>query len=134
MSNETRGANPVCVCERMHDRWGRRCPAGDPLQRIQHRCILHEVWPPASSYSLNNRDTLHTWQERARYWTSPGTVTTTMIGNLAVSNVDPGTTHLQQCQLKIVAGQDGQIKTISVLSDSLGKWQMSRCNELFSSR
>lgn len=90
--------------------------------------------PPASSYSLNNGDTLYTWQERARYWTSSGSITTTVIGNVAVSNVDPGATHLQQCQLKITAGQDGRIKSISVLSDSLGRWQMSRCNEYFSSR
>lgn len=88
--------------------------------------------PPESSYKLQSGDTLFTWAERARYWNTPGSVQTTVVGRTAISTVTPGDKVLQQCQLKILASPDGRIREINVLNDSLGVWQLSRCNEVFS--
>jgi hypothetical protein len=90
--------------------------------------------PPSSSYQLKDGGTLYTWQERAHSIQTAGTVTTNMIGNTAVSTVEPGANITIQCVMKIVADRGGAITQITVLNDSLGVWQMSRCNEYFSRR
>lgn len=87
--------------------------------------------PPSSSYKLNSGGTLYTWQERAKVYNLPDTVNTTIIGNQAFSTVDPGGRVHIQCTLKLNVSASGTIEKIDVLNDSIGDWQMSRCNEVF---
>lgn len=87
--------------------------------------------PPASSYRLNSGGMLYTWQERAKVYNMPGRVNSTVIGNQVYSTVTPGSSVNVQCSLKIQASAGGTIEKIDVLSDTIGAWQLSRCNEVF---
>lgn len=88
--------------------------------------------PPSSTYKLNSGGTLYTWQENARIYNMPGTVNTTFIGNQAQSTITPGARIQVQCTIKLQVASSGKIEKIDVLNDSIGRWQMSRCNEVFS--
>lgn len=87
--------------------------------------------PPAASHKLSDGRALYTWSERGHSYSTPSTVNTTVIGNQAFSTVDGGGSIRVQCTLKIVARPDGRIERIDVLSDTIGDWQLSRCNEVF---
>lgn len=88
--------------------------------------------PPSSAYKLQDGSTLFTWSERAKHFDMPTTATTNVYGNTAFTTVNSGGDIMVQCQLKIVGSAGGTITSIAVLNDSIGVWQMSRCNEVFS--
>lgn len=92
--------------------------------------------PPASSYKLNDGRTMYTWAEKNKSYYMPGTSTSTvnMIGNTAYVNTttSPSSTIDVQCQVRIIASKTGKIEQVLAQSDSMGMWEMSRCNEVFS--
>jgi len=87
--------------------------------------------PPSSRHELDDGRTMYVWAERARTYSTPSSSTVNMIGNVAYVNTTPGATFEVQCQVRIVSGANGTIDQIVVQNDSIGDWQMSRCNEVF---
>jgi hypothetical protein len=87
--------------------------------------------PPASSYKASDGRTLYVWSEHAQHISTPGTAQTTFAAGTAFTTYQPGADINIQCQVRIVADSGGVIREISVYSDSIGWWQLSRCNEVF---
>jgi hypothetical protein len=87
--------------------------------------------PPTSSYKLASGGTLYTWAESAKTYNMPGHANTSFVGNQAFTTYTPGSSYNVQCTLKIAVDAKGVIQQIDVLSDTMGDWQMSRCNEVF---
>lgn len=87
--------------------------------------------PPFNSYKMQDGSTLYSWTENAQHFGTPGFATTTMIGNTAHTRYNAPGDIVVQCQLKLVVAPSGVVTSISVLSDTIGVWQMSRCNEIF---
>lgn len=85
--------------------------------------------PPNSQHTLDSGDTMYLWSENPTvygggyggYGQSLGKGSVATIGGTVV-----------QCEVRIVAGKDGMIRQILSQNDTIGKWQLSRCNELFS--
>ena len=94
--------------------------------------------PPASSYKLNDGRTMYVWAEPNKSYHIAGTSSSTvnMIGNTAYVNTTttPSSTLDVQCQVRILASKSGKIEQIMAQSDSMGMWEMSRCNEVFSKK
>ncbi|MFN3831365.1 MAG: hypothetical protein ACK4SQ_04015 [Allorhizobium sp.] len=91
--------------------------------------------PPSSSYKLTSGDgVLYTWAEPAKTYVMPGQSNTTFIGNRAFTTYSPGNSYDVQCTLKIAVDGKGIIRQIDVLRDTMGDWQLSRCNEVFSKK
>jgi hypothetical protein len=93
--------------------------------------------PPAASHRLDDGRMMYLWAENSQSLYIPGSTTATvnMVGSTAwVSGwTSPGTTIDIQCQVRIVS-RDGRIEQILAHSDSIGWWQLSRCNEVFGRR
>ncbi len=87
--------------------------------------------PPLSFYQMDSGQRMYVWAERQRNIATAGTSTVTMVGKTAIVNTTPGSNIAVQCQVRLVVGQDGKIQQITAQSDSIGLWQMSRCNEIF---
>lgn len=91
--------------------------------------------PPVASHELYDGRRMFLWAENPESVHFPGTTTSqvNVVGNTAwVSGwTSPGSTVTVQCQVRIVVDQQGQIEQILSHSDSVGWWQMSRCNEVF---
>lgn len=87
--------------------------------------------PPTSSYRMNDGRMMYLWVERQRNFSTPSTSTVNVIGNTAFVNTTPGSNIEVQCQVRLVVNQAGVIDQIIAHSDSIGVWQMSRCNEVF---
>ncbi len=90
--------------------------------------------PPSSSFRMNDGRILYSWQERDKTNDRSITVNTTVVGNQTFSTVTPDSSADAQCEVKILAEPNGKIARIDVASDSLGDWQLSRCNEIFGKR
>lgn len=91
--------------------------------------------PPASSYTMQDGRKMYVWAENAKHLTFTGvsTAQVNVIGNTAyVTGMNtPSSTVDIQCQVRIVADQQGRIQQILSHADSVGYWQTSRCNEIF---
>jgi len=94
--------------------------------------------PPASSYKLNDGRTMYVWAEKNRSYNVGGSSSSTVnvVGNTAFVNTTstPSSTIDVQCQVRILASTTGKIEQIMAQSDSIGMWEMSRCNEVFSKK
>lgn len=92
--------------------------------------------PPISRYRLTDGTVLYTWSSGQMNIPVPATTVTTgqvdSTGSFtAVSDtVGGGFMHLE-CRLRITADSQNRIQDITIESDTLGKWHLSRCRELF---
>lgn len=91
--------------------------------------------PPATSYTLNDGRKMYLWAENPQHVTFSGvsTAQVTMVGNTGwVTGWNTPSSSVDiQCQVRILADQRGHIQQILSHSDSIGWWQLSRCNEIF---
>jgi hypothetical protein len=91
--------------------------------------------PPVSQYRLNSGKRLYIWSENPSVYRTPGTSNTTVnvIGNtaFATTRTTPGSTIVVQCQVKIQTSSKGIIEKIQAHGDTIGKWELSRCAEIF---
>lgn len=90
--------------------------------------------PPISSYKLNENKVIYIWTERGKSVQLPGNSTATIstYGNTSYVNqtYSPGSQINVQCQIRLVVA-NGVIENVMAHSDSIGLWEMSRCNEIF---
>ena len=90
--------------------------------------------PPAASHNLDDGRVIYLWAENPHSVYLPGSTTATVnvVGNTAWVNgwtSSPSSINVQ-CQVRIIS-RDGKIEKIVAQSDSVGWWQLSRCNEIF---
>ena len=91
--------------------------------------------PPASDFALGDGGKIYEWIGGRAAVAIPGeaSTTTTFVGNTAFSNTQftgGGNIYLG-CKVRITTKPDRTITAIVPSGDSLGKWQTSRCAELF---
>ncbi|MBU0584023.1 MAG: hypothetical protein KKB66_16015 [Alphaproteobacteria bacterium] len=87
--------------------------------------------PPVTSYDMDDGRRMFVWAEKQKNFSTPSTSTVNVIGNTAFVNTTPGSNVEVQCQVRLVVNKSGVIEEILAQSDSIGVWQMSRCNEVF---
>jgi hypothetical protein len=91
--------------------------------------------PPSSSYTLQDGRRMYIWAEHPQTLELHGlsTATVNVVGNTAfVSGFnDPHSTITMQCQVRILTRPNGTIQQILSQYDTVGWWQLSRCNEIF---
>lgn len=89
--------------------------------------------PPSAQIRLNNGDTLYTWSSGVSSVPVPGFATTTgnVIGNsvFLTTTSTPSSQIDLECRAQIVA-RGGVIKDIRAAVDTIGLWQLSRCDEV----
>ena len=89
--------------------------------------------PPTEKYVMDSGDTMYLWAEDATIYSTGGGIMSSSQSVSRTSVVQAGAgTIAVQCEVRIVASPDGKIRQIIAQNDTIGKWQLSRCNELFS--
>ena len=86
--------------------------------------------PPSSKHQLDSGDTIYLWAENATVYNANGGV---FGGRQSLSTSAPAVSSgtVVQCEVRIVASRSGTIRQILAQNDTIGKWQLSRCHELF---
>lgn len=89
---------------------------------------------PAGRHQLNSGDIIWTWDSGATgvYMPATTTITGTNYGGLAnyTATTYGGGTMALQCVVQIVAAQNGTIKSIRIMRDTIGMWTTSMCHEV----
>lgn len=83
--------------------------------------------PPSSDYVLDSGDRMYLWAENATVYRGAGKQTFSSSAPVVTSGG-----IVVQCEVRIVADRGGVIRQILAQNDTVGKWQLSRCHELFS--
>ena len=90
---------------------------------------------PQGEYQLQNGDTILAWGDRGIVH-MPGSATTTgsisPYGSLSATTTGYAPYDVKlACDLQITVAPGGAIKNISIIQDTWGKWETSRCAEVF---
>ena len=91
--------------------------------------------PPSQTYVLDSGGKIYLWSEIPTNYTVGGTSSSTVnvVGGTAYVNTTstPASTYSVQCTVKIIGNTEGIITQIIAHHDTVGNWQLSRCNEVF---
>jgi len=87
--------------------------------------------PPISSHRLDDGGRVYLWSERPIHFSTPGHTSVSVSGSSTIVRSSPGSDIEVLCQVRIVTSPRGTIMEIGAQSDSIGVWELSRCNELF---
>lgn len=110
-----------------------RVESGYVGRNIDEFVLAHGI--PAQKMVLNSGDVLYQWRSDAVNIDLPGTTTATshtIDGRTTTTVQNTPDTHLSLlCELSILTGPEGTIKTVTITHDTWGKWTTSRCREIF---
>lgn len=93
---------------------------------------------PSKQYTTSAGGRLYEWSDQSSI-TMPGSATTTVTPGygglfIAQTSYSPATSIRIACQVSIEADAKNVIRAIRASGDTLGKWQASRCHEIFGPR
>lgn len=90
---------------------------------------------PFQRHQLNSGDLLYRWSSEVHAYGLPTTTTVqgtaTPVGFSGTATTTGGGTVNVFCEVEILTAQDGNIKSISPVRDTIGRWTTSRCAEIF---
>lgn len=91
--------------------------------------------PPLSAFQLDQGGVIYRWQSNVKNYNMPATTThngtVNSYGYTGTSVTSGGGNLSVYTTLQIDADTQNTITQISILEDTIGKWQLSRFNELF---
>ena len=83
--------------------------------------VLHG--PPKGDNALTNGDHILSWELSSKAQMPGGPYHTT--------TPSEGVSMVLECNFEMVVSKDRIIKAIRILRDTAGRWETSRCNEIF---
>ena len=91
---------------------------------------------PSSTFVMDDGFTVYEWGDSDRVQLPPSTSTSTNYDvwtNTYVSTTvtEPGGSLDLVCVLQIVADSQGRMSEFTILRDTWGRWEISRCNEIY---
>lgn len=94
--------------------------------------------PPNSTHRLDGGGAIYSWSGGHESYSLPGASTTTFSPSWGGATVATTTTTAPSklnisCSAQIVTDSSGRIQEIRLTKDTIGAWQLSRCNEIFAS-
>ncbi len=93
---------------------------------------------PYSAYKMDNGSTIYQWSSGIDSVSIPQTVShsgyVSPYGTISgTSTVHGGGSMRLECALKIVTDKRKVISQINIVKDTIGRWETSRCHEIFGS-
>ena len=91
---------------------------------------------PTNKFEMEDGFTVYEWGDSDQMQLPPSTSTSTnydVITDTYVSTTvtQPGNTLNLVCVLQIVVDSEGRMSDFTILKDSWGYWEISRCNEIY---
>lgn len=112
---------------------------GDINTLWQHQHVdtfFQQYGPPATQYKMAGDGTIFTWQSNVLGYTMPSHTTfnanVSSYGTVTGNAFETGGGSITVfCKLQLTASDDGLIKQVKIQRDTMGKWRLSRCSEIF---
>jgi hypothetical protein len=102
-------------------------------QKADEFFIAHGL--PQSEFTLSDGRKMFSWKSGTITYGLPGSAQsrTTVLGGMALTNTTytPGGSVDVFCSAQIIVGRSGLIEEIRPHEDTIGRWNTSRCAELF---
>jgi hypothetical protein len=84
---------------------------------------------PQGSQKLANGKTVYEWSSHFGVANTGAPIQTLL---MAGSNAQvQGGSYQLECKVRLIVGPSGMIEQFAVADDTIGAWQLSRCNEVF---
>jgi len=102
-------------------------------KNIDEFVLQHGV--PYKKHQLNSGDFIYVWNSGVISYQMPATTnlsgTVSPYGYTGTATTYGGGALNVFCEVQIHTAQDGMIRSIQAVRDTIGKWTLSRCSELF---